>query len=65
MALKVTEWLEDDSDLETSYLFAADDPDDFDSEIEDGANAVWPSGGFSEEALPPAPGRCRRVPHDW
>lgn len=65
MALKTTEWLEDDSDLDTPDLFAVDDQDDFDSEIEDGANAVWPSGGLFDEALPPAPGRCRRVPHDW
>ena len=39
--------------------------DELESELEDGANAIWPCGEFFEEGLPPAPGRCRRVPHDW
>jgi len=65
MAPKTAEWMVGDSEFETPYLFAPDAPDDLESDTEDGANAVWPCGGFFEEALPPAPGRCRRVPHDW
>ena len=69
MALKTIERVFGDSEFETPYLVAADDPDELESELEseleDGANAIWPCGEFSEEALPPAPGGCRRVPHDW
>ena len=65
MALKTIERMIGGSEVETPYLFDADDPDELESELEDGANAIWPCGEFSEEALPPAPGGCRRVPHDW
>ncbi len=65
MALNRTERMAGDSDVENLDLFSGDDLGEFDSELDDGANAVWPSGEFFQEALPPAPGRCRRVPHDW
>ena len=65
MAQTSIEWVVGDSEIETPYLFAPDDQDELESELQDGANPIWPCGEFSGEALPPAPGRCRRVPHDW
>ncbi|HPM81559.1 MAG TPA: hypothetical protein PLF81_12715 [Candidatus Anammoximicrobium sp.] len=54
------EFLTDDVDL-----FGADDHDDGQPELEDETGAVWPSDDVFDEALPPAPGRSRRVSHDW
>jgi hypothetical protein len=68
MAVKAFDW--DVSDLgveplDGSDLLGVGGPDEWESDLEDGAEAIWPSGGLSEDDPPPAPGRCRRVPHDW
>jgi hypothetical protein len=68
MAVKSVEWDADESAvqlLDPADLFSADGPDESESDLEDSASAIWPCGEFLQDVLPPAPGRCRRVPHDW
>lgn len=46
-------------------LYEADELYDFETALEDGEPAIWPRGEDEGDDLPPAQGRCRRVPHDW
>ena len=46
-------------------LEGADELHVFETDLEDGSAAIWPRGEMDSDDLPPAPGRCRRVPHDW
>lgn len=68
MAVKDVEWDVNEfgvEDLDPSDLLTPSIPDEAESDLEDGASAIWPGGEFLHDGLPPAPGRYRRVPHDW
>lgn len=45
--------------------YEADGAYDFETGTEGSELAIWPRGEGDGEDLPPAPGRCRRVSHDW
>lgn len=70
MAVKSIEWelnesRADDFDPCEAQNPSSPDEAEYDlSDLEDGANALWPCGEFLQD-VPPAPGRCRRVSHDW
>ena len=68
MAMRSIEWYADESEVELldpADLFSPDGSDESESDLEAGENAIWPGGEFLQDILPPASGRCRRVPHDW
>ena len=65
MTVKNIEWTTGDSEIAETDIFGPDDLDELQSELEEETNAIWPCAEFLDEALPPAPGRSRRVPHDW
>jgi hypothetical protein len=68
MAVKDVEWNVNElgvEDFDPSDLLSPSIPDETESDLEDGASAIWPCGEFLQDGLPPAPGRYRRVPHDW
>ncbi len=45
--------------------YEADGPYDFEAGLEGSELAIWPRGEGDSADLQPAPGRCRRVSHDW
>lgn len=70
MALKSIKWEANEfraDDFDPYEVLNPSSPDESEydlSDSEDGASILWPCGDFSKD-VPPAPGRCRRVSHDW
>lgn len=63
MTVKHIERRSGESWIDDTYLVDVDDREELLSEPEEETDGIWPVG--FDEALPPAPGGCRHVSHDW